>query len=352
MKKEKNLRGWIRLLLIGLMIMALSFAGCSKGADQTATAGNSDQGQTAQTTTIKIVDTNGNAKTVDLKSLTQFKGTATFKKSTGALVGPAEISGPKLSDVFKAAGIELTPSDAFEFVASDGYTMTLDYMQATGNIMTYQEDGKNSTVRQLDAIVGITCSDPEVGEGMPRLCYVGQDNPISDGHLWVKMVDTINIKAGVADWVLKLSGYNEATIDRATYESAASCTETPHPVQTIEIPKSNGGADVYEGLGLWMMVAVVDGGEKVDGHYTVNRDIVRSGYTVQVITKDGEILEYKSEDVSYNEKIILAYKKNTSILGDGEAPLVLIDAQNADKAPIILKQVAQVKLVNLPKLPQ
>jgi hypothetical protein len=67
-----------------------------------------------------------------------------------------------------------------------------------------------------------------------------------------------------------------------------------------------------------------------------------------VLTKDGKSLEYKSTDVSYNDQIILAYKKNTSILGEDESPLVLIDKQNADK-PVLLKQVNEIKLLNLPK---
>lgn len=344
MRKMATFQSRIRILFTCLLIVLVALTGCSKTADKT----NAEQGQQTQTKSIKIVDTQGNTQTVDLTSLAQAKGIGIFKKSTGALVGPAEISGPKLADVLKAAGVELKASDALELVATDGYKMTLDYNQATGNVMTYQQDGKDGTVKQLDVLVGITCTDQEVGEGMPRLCYVGQDNPITDGHLWVKLIDSINIKAGVADWTLKLSGYNDATIDRATFESGATCTDTPHPAQKIEIKNSNGGADVYEGLGLWLMVAVVDGGEEVDGHYAVNKDITGSGYSVKVLNKDGESLEYKATDVSYNSKIVLAYKKNTSMLGEGEAPLVLIDIRNADK-PLILKQVTEIELLNLPK---
>jgi len=348
MRKKDNLWSITRVIFACLLIVLLALSGCAKTADKKNAPDNTAQGQQTQTGSIKIVDSQGNLHTVDLKSLPQVKGTGIFKKSTGALVGPAEISGPKLTDVLKAAGVELTASDALEFVASDGYKITLDYKQATGNVMTYLQDGKNGTVKQLDVLLGIESSDQEVGEGMPRLCYVGEDNPISDGHLWVKLIDSINIKAGVADWTIKLSGYKDATIDRATYESSATCTETPHPAQKIEIKNSKGGADIYEGMGLWLMVAVVDGGEEVEGHYAVNRDIVRSGYTVKVLNKEGKSLEYTSIDVSYNEKIVLAYKKNTSILGEGESPLVLIDIQNADK-PVMLTQVNEIQLLNLPQ---
>jgi len=47
-----------------------------------------------------------------------------LKKSTGTIVGPAEFSGPSLAEVLELAG-GITPEDAIEITASDGYVMTL-----------------------------------------------------------------------------------------------------------------------------------------------------------------------------------------------------------------------------------
>jgi len=330
--------------LLGLLML---ISGCGQ-ANQPAAPANAG-GQQAAATNIKVIDNQGNTKAIDLASLPQVKGTGIFKKSTGALVGPAELSGPRLSDVLKAAGVEQSESDGLEFVASDGYKMTLDSNQVSGRVMTYQQDGKAAAIKQLDVIIALQSSDSEVGEGLPRLAYIGEGNPISDGHLWVKLIDTISVKTGVADWTIKLSGYGETTVDRATFESGATCTDTPHLGQKVEFKNAKGGVDKYEGLGLWLMVAVVDGGDAADGHYRVNRDIVRSGYTVKVISKNGKSKELKAIDVSYNDKIVLAYKKNSSLLGDDQGPLVLINNEDADKPEILLEQVVEIQLLNLPK---
>ena len=349
MNERVSLRAGFLSLLICLLMLLLGVNGCGKAVETKGDAStNAAQGEQTQTKSIKIVDGNGNSKLVDLASLTQAKGIGTFKKSTGTLVGPAELSGPKLADVLKAAGIELTSTDGIEFIASDGYKMTLDNQQITGNVMTYQQDGEAAPASQMDVLVAIESSQAEVGEGLPRLVYVSKDATITDGHLWVKLIDTIILKPGVADWTIKLSGYENVTVDRATYESCATCHETPHPGQKIEITNAKGGKDIYEGSGLWLMAAEVDGGEKVDGHHLVNRNIVRSNYTVRLLTKDGKTMDFNSTDISYNDEIILAYKKNNSLLGGDEGPLMLVNNENKEK-PVLLGQIIEVQLLNLPK---
>ncbi|HBW35574.1 MAG: hypothetical protein VR66_16510 [Peptococcaceae bacterium BRH_c23] len=349
MRKGVYLRSGVLTLLPCLVMILLVVTGCGKTLETNGKPStNAAQGVQTQHKTIKIGDGKGNTKTVDLASLTQAKGIGIFKKSTGSLVGPAELSGPKLADVLKAAGIELSATDGLEFIASDGYKMTLDNQQITGNVMTYKQDGEAAAASQMDVLVALESSEKEVGEGLPRLVYVSKDAAITDGHLWVKLIDTIILKPGVADWTIKLSGYENVTVDRATYESCATCHETPHPGQKIEITNAKGGKDIYEGSGLWLMVAEVDGGEKVDGHHLVNRNIVRSNYTVRLLTKDGKTLDIKSTDISYNDEIILAYKKNNSLLGGDEGPLELVNIENKEK-PVLLGQIIEVQLLNLPK---
>lgn len=257
MNNRISLRAGFMSLLVCLLMISLGVTGCGKAVDakgDASTSTNAAQGEQTQTKTIKIVDGKGNSKLVDLASLTQAKGVGIFKKSTGSLVGPAELSGPKLADVLKAAGIELTATDGLEFIASDGYKMTLDNQQITGNVMTYKQDGEAAAAAsQMEVLVGLESSQAEVGEGLPRLVYVSKDAAITDGHLWVKLIDTIILKPGVADWTIKLSGYDNVTVDRATYESCATCHETPHPGQKIEITNAKGGKDIYEGSGLWLI---------------------------------------------------------------------------------------------------
>ena len=60
------------------------------------------------------------------------------------------------------------------------------------------------------------------------------------------------------------------------------------------------------------MVSMVDGADDEDGHYRFNRELSRTGYTVQVISADGYKAELSSQDVAYNDGIFLAYLKMMS----------------------------------------
>ena len=55
---------------------------------------------------IVLIDKDGNEKTVDLTKFESVTGEASFKKSTGAIVGPATLTGPKLVDVLGEIGIK------------------------------------------------------------------------------------------------------------------------------------------------------------------------------------------------------------------------------------------------------
>ena len=59
--------------------------------------------------------------------------------------------------------------------------------------MTYDEEGTALKVGELEAIVAIECDDEGVLESPPRICFIGEGNPISDGHFWVKDIAEIKI---------------------------------------------------------------------------------------------------------------------------------------------------------------
>ena len=95
------------------------------------------------------------------------------------------------------------------------------------------------------------------------------------------------------------------------------------------------------------MVSVVDGADDEDGHYRFNRDLSQTGYTVQVIAVDGYKVELSSKDVAYNDGIFLAYLKDDQPLDKDSGPLQLTGPKLPSKQHSV-KQVAEIKLVNLP----
>jgi len=334
-------KSFIPVVLI-LVACLLVMTSC---ADQ---AGEKSGGSaTAEPVEIVLIDRDGNEKTVDLTKFEIVSGEASFKKSTGAIVGPASFKGPKLVDVLAEIG-GIKEGEAIAIVASDGYEMTLTYDQVMGKVMTYDKEGLALQVGGVEAIVAIESSDEGVLENPPRICFIGEGQPITDGHFWVKDVAKIKIAESVEEWELSVSGIEEAKCDRSTFESAATCPDTTHPSQEWETTNKDGEKVVYKGVPLWVLVSMADGADTEDGHYRFNRDLAQKGYTVQVISADGYTVEFNSKDVAYNDGIFLAHLANDKPLDADSGPLMLVGPNLPDKKHMV-KQVKEIKLVNLPE---
>jgi len=341
--KKSFKKSFIPVVLI-LVVCLLIMTSC---ANQAGEKSKSSSSTNAKPVEIVLIDKDGNEKTVDLTKLESVTGEASFKKSSGTIVGPASFTGPKLVDVLAEIG-GIKEGDAISVVAHDGYEMTLTYDQVMGNVMTYKEDGTALQIGGLQAILALESDNKDALESPPRICYIGEGKPISDGHFWVKDVAKIKVVESVDEWELSLSGLEEAKCDRSTFESAATCPDTTHPAQQWETTTKEGEKVVYKGVPLWVMVAMVDGADTEDGHYRFNRDLAQKGYTVQVISVDGYKAEFNSKDVAYNDGIFLAYLANDKPLDADSGPLMLVGPNLPDKKSMV-KQVKEIKLVNLPE---
>lgn len=326
-----------------LVILILGFAvllGCSSEGDTSSS--REDAGTNVDGIFVELIDANGNVKEVDLGELTSVTGQGGFKKSTGAIVGPAEISGPMIMDVLDLIG-GISPGDAVEITAADGYMMTFTYDQLQGEVMSYDTSGQALQVGGFEAILALESVEAELIEGAPRVAFIG-DN-ICDGHFWIKDVAQIKVVPSVDEWEIKLSGVKEDVIDRSTYESLATCPDTPHPGQKWETTNKDGEVEVYEGAPLWVVISMVDDAEEAE-HYTFNRELASQGYKIQVIAKDGYAVEFDSMDVAFNDGIFLAYLRNGEPLGE-DGPLMLAGPDLPTKQYMV-KEIAEIKLVDLP----
>lgn len=295
---------------------------------------------------IELIDKDGNSQEVDLGSLETHEYKGGFMKSTGTIVGPASFSGVSLFEVLELAG-GITEDDALEVTASDGYTMTLTYEQVQGHLMTYNADSQALTVKDLDSVLMTSAGDETFADGLPRLAFPSADAEISDGHFWVKLVSKLKIVPAVSEWEIKLTGIEKTFIDRPTFESLATCPVTPHPAVTFEDTTKEGDTVTYEGVPLWVLISMFDGGDAEGGHYMYDRDLAAAGYTIQVIAEDGFAAEFDSREVADNPNIIVAYKVNGEPLSEDEGPLKMVGELPSKKHGI--KQIAEIKLVNLPE---
>ena len=94
---------------------------------------------------------------------------------------------------------------------------------------------------------------------------------------------------------------------------------------------------------------MADGADTEDGHYRFNRDLAQKGYTVQVISADGYTVEFNSKDVAYNDGIFLAHLANDKPLDADSGPLHFGSGPNLPDKKHMVKQVKEIKLVNLPE---
>jgi hypothetical protein len=278
----------------------------------------------------------------DLNRMKPVSAKAAFLRTTGRIEGPALYKGVQVEEILKKVG-GIGPGQAICVTARDGYAMTYSYAQVGGGILTY--DGQQRALR----IGGVTMylayeSERDTADKLPRIVFMDKDKmSTTDGHFWSKSVAKIEVVPGVDDWIITLDGQEKTSFDRATFESTITCPDTPHPGVKWETTEKDGSTSVYEGLPLWVWVAMMDGGDSAAGHYRFNDSLARKGYKILVISKDGFAAELESSLIARNDEIILAYKKNGKYLSESDGPLRLVGGDLPSKKHQV-KQVVEIKL--------
>jgi len=311
--------------------------------------GQEQAGQEANHEKIEItyIDRNGNQHIVDLSQLPITSGTGGFKKSGGGISGPIGLSGPLLDDLVDVYG-GFTEEDALEVTATDDYMMTLSKEQTQGDITVYDSDGSPVGTGPTDLMIAIDSDADEMKSSFPRIVYVSPDSPITDGHFWVRNIAEIKVVPSIIEWNLTMSGLSEYTSDRATFESIANCHNSPHPPQSFEKENKQGTIDTYEGVPLWALLSTVDGNDLETGHYRLNKELADAGYTIQIYAKDGYKVELTSQEVAYNNDIVLAYRMNNQPLPEEDGPLQLVGSGLPSKQHSI-KNISKIEIVNIPQ---
>ncbi|MEM2900676.1 MAG: hypothetical protein QXT63_07775 [Thermoplasmata archaeon] len=280
----------------------------------------------------------------DIKNLPYYVGNGSFKKSTGTIMGPYTFKGVRVSTIIsQMIGEDMNYS--LEVESTDGYKMTFSSSQVNGTFAVYDENGN---VKGLGNLVMLLAYE-EIGASMTggplRIVLVGEGNPITDGHFWVKYVRYMRIKPYVHDWKLNLSGVRTIEMDRQTFESLASCEY--HRVSYTFTNET--GEHVYEGVPLWVLVSAIDGGDRADGHYIFNSILAKIGYNVSVIGKDGYNATFTSEQIARNNSIIVAYKVDGEDLPLNESPLKIVgNLSNKQK----VKMISEIRICNLTIVPE
>ncbi|WP_220682253.1 PGF-pre-PGF domain-containing protein [Methanofollis formosanus] len=149
------------------------------------------------------------------------------------------------------------------------------------------------------------------------------------------------------DWTLSLKGACDATVTKADFEKGIACLSSHRASWTD--PDTG---DVWAGMPLWMLVAMVDD-EESGSHYTFNDELAAEGYSVKVISEDGYSINIPSADMARNSGFIVANTLNgeplPETIGEKNKPCwpLQIKGSAADAGQLV-GAIATIELVGLP----
>lgn len=333
-------RKWLAVLLVALTVVGA--AACATPAPTAVPPTATPVPPTATPEPVVLeVSGPGGAKSLTLaglKALPAVEGWGGIKSSTGKITVPELFKGVLVSDLCNLVG-GIASDNGVNFVAKDGYAMTISYNQiansdfitydpGTGDevkigeplkvVLAYERDGKPLDVEQ---------------DGTLRLMVLNsKNNQVVDGHWSVKWVTQLQIKSLAQEWVLMLEGVTNEEMDRGTFESCSAAT--CHGAKWKDEM-----AQEWVGVPLYLLVARVDDDiPHGDGAY--NKAFVAAGYTVEVFAADGYSAKMDSTRVDKNNNLIVAFSANGNPLEDKYFPLRLVGSDATKKE--LVGQIAKI----------
>ena len=258
----------------------------------------------------------------DLHDMPTYEGPGGRISSVGTVTPPSKFKGVTIEDLCGLVG-GITPQNSIRVVAKDGYAMTFSYDQVvTGDFDTY--DPVTGADAPFDGKLWLVVVYEEEGEPIPadsdgplRLAILGSNKVVTDGHWWIKWVETIEVIQALDQWSLHLEGTLSEDIDRGTFETGAapSCHGTSW---------TDDKGRIWTGIPLWLLVGRVDD-ENVHEDDSFNDGLAEAGYDVNVIAADGYSITLDSATVARNDDIIVAYLLDDQPLPEKHWPLRLVE---------------------------
>ncbi len=168
-----------RILLIVFLGAVLCISGCITGGEDTSVTLD---GQQSQVLTIE-----------DIKDLPSIEGYGGRKNSVGQITLPILYKGVPITSLYELDHA-ITNDSAMRVGAVDGYLATFSYNQfVNGIFIGYDAQGNEVPAGELTMILAYEEGGKPIQEkfgGPLRLAIVGPDQPITDGHWWVRFVTT------------------------------------------------------------------------------------------------------------------------------------------------------------------
>lgn len=187
-KSTSRRRVTLILLVVGILLIASSVLVYARPW----------QGQSI-TWNLALVGEDGQQKTLtydEIRAMPAYSGSGGFFTTTGVVNGPFQVKGVPLTDLCNLVG-GILPADAVMVSASDGYSSIFDYKQAIGDIITYDpKTMKEVPHGELKLVLMYEQDGMPLSQdgGKPlRLAIIGTDGLLTEGNMWLKWVNKIEI---------------------------------------------------------------------------------------------------------------------------------------------------------------
>jgi len=256
-------------------------------------------------------------------SITGYGG---YKKTTTSIVGPYQYKGIPILTLLEEIGGILSEEEMV-VTASDFYKVTYTNNMIEGKVTTYNETGDDVGINDVTMVLLYEeIGASELTGGPLRIGYLSSRGYLTDGHLWVKYVENIEIRESQTYWEVSLHGFINYTLDSTYYEAAICCPsqnpENPHRL-TYTIQEGD-RVNNYEGMALWRIVAMIDSYN--DWNHDFNDSLIGLGYQVVLKSKNEGVddVTFSFDTIARNNSYILAFKKNSLYLLDYDGPLKLV----------------------------
>lgn len=280
---------------------------------------------------LTLVALNGASLTLNesaIAKLEPFESRGGFKTSVGYLRGIGNYTGVSVVDLCNLVG-GINSTCSLLVTASDGYCMVYTYNQVQGKNFTCYSPATGDEVQSNQPLTMILAyykngANLTADEGPLRLAIIGSQGLLTDGHFWIKMVTKLEIQPAVADWTLILIGPYSDNMTRASFESGLNCKTANHVANWTDTHYN-----VWSGMPLWYLIGWID--DKGDiNRMDFNDTLAEQGYTVRVISGNGDYCEFTSLRVMRNSSIIVANRLNGAPLPEPYWPLKLVGSGLSD----------------------
>ena len=242
------------------------------------------------------------------------------------ITGPTQYEGVPLADVLAEVG-GLAPDSVVSVAATDGYVMTFTSEQILkGTLVTYDPaTGKEAKVEQAPQVVlAYQCQGRPLGkkEGPLRLVFLTpKPEQVVEGFLWVKWVSRIQVRSESDDWILRLDGPSQVSLDRRAFADLEARNGNKATWEDIQ-------GRTWSGVPLSVLVAAaISGGVAQAG--ASGQESPQKAYSVEITGADGHTVTLDGADVAGNPGYVVANEMEGIPLGDEEFPLSLVGSSVA-----------------------